>query len=221
MSGKAATSSKKMDRRVRRTRDALGDAMVELIQEKPFDAITVQEVLDRAGVSRSTFYTHFRDKNDLFISDVDEFLQAMSTLLIRLKEPSERVAPVREFFAHVAEMGRLHAALAISARLHDFLDLAQGHFARAIEQRLATLPQASGIPADQRVAVASALAGSLLALLSWWLRRGTPGSALEMDELFHRMVWSGVGSDAGDHPRKSTRAKQARQHGTPATRLAR
>jgi AcrR family transcriptional regulator len=40
----------KMDARVRRTRDRLGDAMVDLIQEKPFDSITVQDVLDRAGV---------------------------------------------------------------------------------------------------------------------------------------------------------------------------
>jgi AcrR family transcriptional regulator len=58
---------------VRRTRDALGDALVALITERPFDAITVQDVLDRAGVSRSTFYTHYRDKNDLLLSDVEEF----------------------------------------------------------------------------------------------------------------------------------------------------
>jgi len=186
-----------MDRRVRRTRDVLGDALVELIQEKPFDAITVQEVLDRAGVCRSTFYMHFRDKNDLFVSDVDEFLQGMSMYLVHRREASERVAPVRELFAHVGEMRRLHAALVASGRLQDFLDLAQGHFARAIEQRLATLPRASGLAADQRVALANALAGSLLALMSWWLRRGTPGSAEQMDELFHRMVWSGVSPVAG------------------------
>jgi AcrR family transcriptional regulator len=43
-------SGKKTDARVRRTRDALGDALVALMQEKPFETITVQDVLDRAKV---------------------------------------------------------------------------------------------------------------------------------------------------------------------------
>lgn len=50
-----ANLDKKTDARVRRTRDALGDALVALMQEKPFDTITVQDVLDRAHVGRSTF----------------------------------------------------------------------------------------------------------------------------------------------------------------------
>ena len=217
MSGKASKPAKKMDRRVRRTRDALGDALVALIQEKSFDSITVQEVLDRAGVSRSTFYMHFRDKNDLFLSDVDEFLQAMSMVLIHRKEASERIAPVRELFAHVAEMRHLHASLSASGKLQDFLDLAQGHFARAIEQRLATLPRASGIAPEQRGAVANALAGSMLALMSWWLRRRTPGSAQQMDELFHRMVWSGVGPAADIQSMVPFSSNGAGHHRVPVT----
>ncbi len=69
------------DRRTIRTRDALGDALVELMQERPFKSLTVQDVLDRAGVGRSTFYTHYRDKDDLFISDVEEFWEMMSSML--------------------------------------------------------------------------------------------------------------------------------------------
>ena len=68
-----ANLDKKTDARVRRTRDALGDALVALMQEKPFDTITVQDVLDRAHVGRSTFYSHYSDKDDLLMSDVDDF----------------------------------------------------------------------------------------------------------------------------------------------------
>ena len=50
-----AALKKREDARVRRTRDALGDALVALMHEKPFDSITVQDVLDRANVGRSTF----------------------------------------------------------------------------------------------------------------------------------------------------------------------
>jgi AcrR family transcriptional regulator len=64
---------------VLRTRDTLGDALVALMQEKNFDEITVCEVLDRAGVVRSTFYAHYRDKDDLFLSDIEDFLYPQET----------------------------------------------------------------------------------------------------------------------------------------------
>ena len=67
-----------------RTRDRLGDALIELLLTKPFDDDDrARKCSTRAGVSRSTFYAHFRDKNDLFLSDVDDFFAAMSTLLTR------------------------------------------------------------------------------------------------------------------------------------------
>src|SRR6476659_5943917 len=69
------------DRRTLRTRNARGDALVELMQERPFKAITVQDVLDRAGVGRSTFYTHYSDKDDLFLSDVEDFWEMVSIIL--------------------------------------------------------------------------------------------------------------------------------------------
>ena len=82
----------------------LGDALMELMQERPFKSITVQDVLDRAAVGRSTFYTHYRDKDDLFISDVEDFWEMMSSILDRSGENSTRVAPVRELFSHIADV---------------------------------------------------------------------------------------------------------------------
>jgi AcrR family transcriptional regulator len=194
ISGKARASKRKLDRRILRTRERLGDAMVELIREKPFDSITVQDVLDRAQVGRSTFYVHYRNKDDLFASDLDEFLDLMATMLVRRADASDRVAPVRELFAHAADELRLYTALVASGRIHDFLELGQEHFARAIGRRLAELPRARGLAAQQRATAAQALAGALLALLKWWIDRGMPGSPAHMDDLYHRMVWSGVDS---------------------------
>jgi len=185
-------SKQKTDRRVLRTRNRLGDALIVLMQEKPFDSITVQDVLDRAGVGRSTFYVHYRDKDDLFLSDADEFLEAIATMLSRREEKSDRVAPVREFFAHVAEAQQLYTALAEAGRIHDFLELAQGHFSRGIEQRLVELTSAKGIGLKQGAVTAQALAGALLSLLKWWIDRGKPIPPEQMDELFHKMVWFGV-----------------------------
>lgn len=185
MSSNARDSNEKLDLRIRRTRDRLGDALIELVREKPFDAITVQEVLERAEVGRSTFYAHFSGKEDLLWSDVDEFLAEMAAQLTRCGDTSERVAPVRELFAHVAGERELWDAFVRAGKLHDFLDLAQGHFARGIEARLASRALARGLRTQDLRAQAHALAGSLLALMSWWLREGTPGSPADMDELFH------------------------------------
>jgi AcrR family transcriptional regulator len=129
--------ARKMDARIRGTHQRLGMALMELILVKPLDSITVQEVLDRASVGRSTFYLHFRDKNDLLLSQLEMFLETMSTMLSARKEASHRLVPVTEMFNHVGGQKKIYRALSDSGRLYDFFDLAQGYFARGIEQRLA------------------------------------------------------------------------------------
>jgi len=187
-----AGSTKKTDARVKRTRDALGDALVALMQEKPFDTITVQDVLDRANVSRSTFYTHYSDKDDLLMSDADEFFEALSMALSQHGDKSDRVFPVQEFFAHLADAHSFFKALMKSGRFQENMELARGHFARGIERRLAELPRSKSIPPHELPAIAFTHAGALLSLLMWWLDRGMRESPAEMDQLFHRMVWNGV-----------------------------
>ena len=178
----------KTDRRILRTRNALGDALVALMQEKSFDEITVQEVLDRAGVGRSTFYVHYRDKDDLFLSDVEDFFEKASTALKRHGASTKRLAPVQELFTHIREWQAFYAALVRSGKVNDVLALGQGFFARSIEERL----QAADVEAGQRAAQAHALAGSLFSLLAWWVDKGMKADPKEMDDLFHRMAWSGL-----------------------------
>ena len=71
---KQGRPQRKSDVRIRRTHERLGSALIALIQEKPIDDVTVQEVLDRASVGRSTFYLHFRDKNDLLFDQFETVL---------------------------------------------------------------------------------------------------------------------------------------------------
>ncbi len=187
-----AGSNKKTDARVRRTRDALGDALIALMQEKAFETITVQEVLDRAHVSRSTFYTHYSDKDDLLMSDSEEFFEALSMALSAHDDKSDRVFPVKEFFNHLADVQPFYKALVKSGKFQENMELARGHFARGIERRLSELPRAKSIPAGERSAIAFTHAGALLSLLTWWLDRGMREPPEQMDELFHRMVWNGL-----------------------------
>ncbi|HSL54379.1 MAG TPA: TetR/AcrR family transcriptional regulator [Pyrinomonadaceae bacterium] len=187
-----AGAKKKTDARVRRTRDALGDALIALMQEKPFETITVQDVLDRAKVSRSTFYTHYSDKDDLLMSDAEEFFESLAMALSARGDKSDRVFPVQEFFTHLADVQPFYKALVKSGKFQENMELARGHFARGIERRLSELPRASSIPANELPAIAFTHAGALLSLLTWWLDRGMREPPEQMDELFHRMVWTGV-----------------------------
>jgi len=183
---------RQVDERIRRTHARLGSALVALIHEKPFNDVTVQEVLDRASVGRSTFYLHFRNKNDLLLSQLETFLDTMSSTLNNRKEESHRVLPVAEMFSHIGAQNRIYRALADAGRLNDFFDLAQGYFSRAIEQRLRESRRCSHLLHEELSARSYALGASLLALLKWWVDRGAKEAPRSMDELFHRIVWRGV-----------------------------
>jgi AcrR family transcriptional regulator len=181
------------DLRVRRTRGRLSNALVALMQEKPINKITVQEVLDRAAVGRSTFYLHYRDKDDLFLCVLEDGLEMWSTALLRKQEKSYRIAPVAEFFGHVGDAKALYRGLVDAGRIHAFFELAQGYFARSIARHLKDIGL-QDLDQSELEARSHALAGNLLSLLKWWLDRGARESPKAMDELFHRIAWNGLQS---------------------------
>ncbi len=184
---------RKPDKRIRRTRSQLSNALVAVMLEKSIDEITVQEVLDRATVGRSTFYLHFRGKDDLFLCVLEDGLEMWSTALLKKREKSDRIAPVAEFFMHVGGAKKLYRALVDSGRIHTYFDLAQGYFARGIARHLKEmgLKDLVGSELDAR---SHALAGNLLSLLKWWLDCGARKSPKAMDAMFHRMAWFGLQS---------------------------
>jgi AcrR family transcriptional regulator len=196
LSAVESLSMRTADARVRRTRLQLGTALLNLIIEKPINDVTVQDILDRSGVGRSTFYLHYRDKDDLLVSQLETFLETISNSLSDRKDKSHRVMPVAELFAHIGNQNKLYRVLSDSGHLKDFFELAEGYFARGIERRLTESGRLAKIPQRELAARASALSGSLLSLLRWWLDRGEKESPQEMDQMFHRMVWTGMQSSA-------------------------
>src|SRR5260370_4911845 len=94
----------KPDRRVRRTRESLHKALISLALEKHYDSITVQEVLDRADVGRSTFYTHFQSMDELLISGTQELRRTLQAALENHRKAAKRhenvIAFSRAMFDH-------------------------------------------------------------------------------------------------------------------------
>ena len=180
----------RLDARTERTYRALSTALVDLMQTREFDDITVQDLLGRASVGRATFYTHFRNKEDFLLTDLERMLAAIEAHFDLTARGTRRVAPVRELFAHFADAREFADSLQRSGRMEMILDIATGHLARIIERRLREMHvEPPALPAAAASRVFGAMA---IELAKWWMVRETQYSASDMDERFHELVWRGL-----------------------------
>jgi AcrR family transcriptional regulator len=190
---RAVASRRRTDRRIVRTEQALGAALVELMLAREFESISVQQVLERASVARATFYAHFRNKHDLLLSETERFCRLLEAHFLARAAAGRRVAPVAELFAHVAEYHGFQRALDRSGLREVVYGLVGGHLARIIEHRLATLSPEVDTAALPVAVTSRVLSAALIEMLRWWLDRGAARpTATEMDAHFHEIVWGGV-----------------------------
>jgi AcrR family transcriptional regulator len=180
------------DRRVQKTRKLLHEALMALLHEKRYDDIVVKEILDRANVGRSTFYTHFRDKDDLLVSGMLDMLRSMRTARM---PPSTSGAeqlvwfslPIFEHIDRERRAGRLWIGSRGRAILHEHLrkvlvELISRHIKSGVPSRRNTRVH---IPADLLV---QHVASTFVLVLNWWVeRRGTLTPA-QVDALFRALI---------------------------------
>lgn len=181
------------DRRVLRTKRVLGAALVELMLAEEFDAITVQQVLDRANVGRSTFYSHFRNTDDLLLSDAERFFGMLEAYFDGPGVAGRRVAPVAELLQHMRDVREFQRALERSGRREILFDLIAGLLARMIARRIAVLAPDGGSLAVPVPVASRMFAGALVELLRWSLDRDSTHSPAWVDARYHEVVWLGLG----------------------------
>ncbi|EAT58261.1 TetR/AcrR family transcriptional regulator [Chlorobium ferrooxidans] len=180
---------KKRDRRVSRTRRLMHEALMALIVEKGYEAITVQDILDRADVGRSTFYAHYQDKDELLLSSFEHLRtlfeeQQQALLAARQTGRNPELNIVLELFRHTGEHHRLYKAIAgkqsgemIMKYLHRYLyTLLIGPHTEMMKERV-TPP----VPVE---VITHHLVSSLLSLITWWLDNNMPYPPEKMDEIF-------------------------------------
>ena len=169
-----------VDPRTERTTRALGHALVELMQEREFDSITVQQILDRADVGRTSFYAHFRNKQDVFDSSFEHLFTLLEPLLDR-PGVAGRLFPVREFSAHLADAEGLIDAMRRDGQMEDMWSQCVGYMADIIERRLPpSIPDGSSRKLQARM-----LAGALAEAVRWSLDRPGSASPEQLDAQFH------------------------------------
>ncbi|MFJ9787502.1 TetR/AcrR family transcriptional regulator [Amycolatopsis sp. NPDC101161] len=155
------------DRRVRRTRRALHEALIELVLEKGYEAVSVREILDRADVVRSTFYAHYQDKDALLFSCFEEMLGQLRDAVGTLS-PTDTARPAELLYEHAYEHRTVYRALC--GRQGG--NLVAGHLQRMVGQVLTehlSQPLAesgSDLPVDL---VVDHYTNTTLGLLGWWV----------------------------------------------------
>src|SRR5262245_65803380 len=127
------TARKKRDRRIQRTQHNLTHALVDLVTEKRFADITVQNLIDRADVGRSTFYSHFRDKEDLFQKNWEEFLDFFASHIDWAKAGEGSFIPAEHLFAHLADVQPFYKSLLRSRRTEWVFKAGVLHLSKKIE----------------------------------------------------------------------------------------
>lgn len=176
-----------LDRRVQRTRKILQDALIELILEKGFDKVTVQDVIERANVGRSTFYSHFKDTEDLFLSG---FGNLWSLFEKHLSGQALEHANVWDLslivFQHAQSYTGVYKALVgkqggslMSAHMHKYLSAL---FRETLKGQWTKNTQ---IPLE---IVVHHLASSLIASLIWWVDHDLPYSAERMSAIYEQLT---------------------------------
>ncbi len=189
-------TAKAEDRRVQRTRALLLIALLDLIVEQGYEDVTVQDIVDRANVGRSTFYAHFLDKRELLLSGVDG-LQGLLTHEGTALDPS--AAPRAHLltfslplFQHVQSNLRFcrallgtHSAAIVEPRIQRIL-------AELVREELAACVPAGAVLAVPLDVVVQYTVSAFLRLLRWWMDQPRPCSAEEIDRQFRALTISAI-----------------------------
>jgi AcrR family transcriptional regulator len=176
------------DRRVQKTRRLLLEALGALLHEKRYDAIVVQEILDRANVGRSTFYAHFRDKDELLLGAIRDVLTATVPAAPPAAPRSERALQFsRPMFEHVAAHLRTGKGVGFRSRAVVHERLRQVLVERVAE----AIGSGLGAAASKRVPrelLVQHVTSSFLLVLNWWVESRSKLSPVEVDGVFRALV---------------------------------
>lgn len=179
-----------LDRRIVRTREAITHALFELVGERRWEKITVQQLLDRAGVSRSTFYAHYENKLHVLTSGIPDVAGMI------VVDPVTGALDLAGVFEHADEMAGVFGALLAQPVLGDI----SAALERGLRDRLAQVIDPAGAPRLSEF-IAGALVSSLRGYVTGPRRAPAHEVAAELEGYVARLLEGGPGSRAVTGPR--------------------
>jgi len=182
---------RKSDRRIERTKKRLSGALISLMAERRYDEITVQDILDRAEAGRATFYQHFRSKEDLLGTGIE---QLRGHLLDEWKSASARGGPGAgrlgfslPLFRHFDSHRHLYRALVGGEGFVVVERMMRRMLATLLRQELQPRRATGRHEASTDIAL-EYVTGAMWAVVSWWMQCRQPPSPETMDALFRELT---------------------------------
>jgi AcrR family transcriptional regulator len=188
------------DRRVLRTRQALQDALLSLMKEKNYNAITVEEITEQANVGRTTFYLHYQDKEDLLLEKFTDLIRELTEEIGQVSvlewQQQQKIPqrPMLMIFQHVAENEELYQLILGGEGIHQATGRLRSIFVEAANDLAQTkgevqqLIQASDVPLHF---LAHYFSGALIATIGWWLKGGLVYTPVQIAALFQQVLFPG------------------------------
>lgn len=205
----------RIDRRVRRTRRALRQALSDLMNEKGYDEVTVEEITERADIGRTTFYLHYRAKQDLLLEQFGELIDQLihqlsqapfSAWLQRgeVKAPEQHpIRPISIIFHHAADNADLYRIVLrgegvdqASERLRIIMTNALDAF---IRNKMESEDEQVILKVPKEV-FTNYFAGALLNVIKWWLEAEMPYEPEEMEGMIYQLLIPGASQTLGIEP---------------------
>jgi AcrR family transcriptional regulator len=171
------------DRRVQRTRRTLREALIALILERGWDGFSIQDLCERADVGRSTFYTHFADKEDVVAEGFDDLGRGIRAELAAAGGARRPLAFSRPLLEHARGHERVFRALIGEFSGHVIQRRFRGLVLELVREDVAALLPA-GRTRDGTVAF---LSGAFFDLVTWTLESKSPPSPADADLLFQEL----------------------------------
>jgi AcrR family transcriptional regulator len=181
----------KPDRRTLRTQETLIHALLELIESKHYDQITVQDVVEKANVGRSTFYAHYQNKDALLLSGLEHQLDMVVQQIV-LDADDKLKFDTYQLFQHAQGHYEVYRTLVWGSGFKLLIEDVHAALSQKIEARLASLLSTKPTTSIPLPVLASIMSSVLLALLKWWLDNKTPYPPGEMDEIFQQLMMPGI-----------------------------
>ncbi|HEX5380182.1 MAG TPA: TetR/AcrR family transcriptional regulator [Phenylobacterium sp.] len=177
------------DRRVQRTKAALVGAFVSLVLDRRYDQITVADIVERAGVGRSTFYEHYDNKDELLTEGLTGPFAVLADMVTGACDPVRILETIEHFWENRRVGNVLFAG--------PTRQLVMRTLAGAIEQRLLSKSRATS-PSELPAPLASAyLASAQIGLLSEWLSGHTSCPSAVVADALQRMAIGALAWETG------------------------
>ncbi len=191
-------SEEKLDRRIQRTRELLRNSLMQLIREKGYDAVTIQDITDKANLGRTTFYLHYETKDDLLLDHHADFTDSMN---LRILSPGELLGDVPQVelveFLNQLEAGKfIYFAIKRAKDADIILDGVRQQMLERLQEAIeATFPEQTPVmPLD---ALLNYIIGAQLSLIDWWLSKATGHDSQTIAGMLHQLQKAAICSAFG------------------------